>query len=224
MKKYAVIVAGGSGQRMKTDLPKQFLLLKGKPLIYYTIHSFLHAFIDIEIILVLPQQYLTLGHELVAQMQAEKKVQIVAGGASRFASVKNGLQLVRHPSVVFVHDGVRCLVSQKLIKSCYKQALEKGSAVPVVTATDSIRITEGDTHRAVDRNSIQIVQTPQTFHSEILLTAFQQNSDQGFTDEASVVEGTGTQVYLIEGDYNNLKITRPIDLLFAEKLLEQTTF
>ncbi|MCW3113551.1 MAG: 2-C-methyl-D-erythritol 4-phosphate cytidylyltransferase [Segetibacter sp.] len=220
MKKYAVIVAGGSGQRMGSEVPKQFLLLKGKPLIQYTVQAFLLAYVDMQIILVLPVQQLANGRDIIKKMNAEERVQIIAGGATRFDSVKNGLQLVTPSSIVFVQDGVRCLVSQTLIRSCYEQAVDKGSAVPVVTATDSIRIDEGADHYPIDRNKIRIVQTPQTFQSNVLLTAFEQEYDTTFTDEATVVEAAGNKVFLIEGEYNNLKITRPIDLFIAEKLLE----
>jgi 2-C-methyl-D-erythritol 4-phosphate cytidylyltransferase len=222
MKKYAVIVAGGSGQRMGAELPKQFLLLKGKPLLQYTIHSFLEAFSDMQIILVLPQNHLGKGHEIVEKMSVVERVQIVAGGATRFHSVKNGLKHVTHPSVVFVQDGVRCLVSQQLIRNCYQQAVELGSAIPAVAATDSIRIDEGSCHFTIDRNKVRIIQTPQTFQSEILLQAFEQEYSGDFTDEATVVEAAGKKVFLIQGEYNNLKVTRPIDLWIAEKILEQT--
>ena len=221
MKKYAVIVAGGSGQRMGSDLPKQFLLLKGKPLIQYTIQSFLDAYDDMQIILVLPRQQMSHGQDIIRQMNVGDRVQMVSGGTTRFDSVKNGLQAVTSPSIVFVQDGVRCLVSQRLIRSCYNQAVDKGSAVPAVAATDSIRIDEGDLHYTIDRNKIRIIQTPQTFRSEILLEAFNQEYSPAFTDEATVVEAAGHKVFLIEGEYNNLKITRPIDLCIAEKLLEE---
>jgi 2-C-methyl-D-erythritol 4-phosphate cytidylyltransferase len=221
MKKYAVIVAGGSGQRMGTELPKQFLLLKGKPLLYYTINSFLLAFNDIDLILVLPAEHVSKGKDLVKQMRLEEKVQMIVGGKTRFHSVKNGLQLVTSPAIVFVQDGVRCLVSPQLIRNCYEQALVRGSAIPAVAATDSIRIDEGVSHHTVDRNKIRIIQTPQTFQSDILLQAYKQEYRAAFTDEATVVESTGQPVYLIEGDYNNLKITRPLDLCIAEKILDE---
>lgn len=221
MKKYAVIVAGGSGQRMGTEVPKQFLLLKGKPLLHYTIQSFLLAYADLKVILVLPQQHVHKGQQIVNEMGAEERVQITAGGETRFDSVKNGLQLVQQPSIVFVQDGVRCLVSQQLIRNCYEQAIEKGSAIPAVAATDSIRIEDGTSHYSIDRNKVRIVQTPQTFQSGILLEAFKQHYNPAFTDEATVVEAAGNQVFLIDGEYNNLKITRPIDLCIAEKLLEE---
>jgi 2-C-methyl-D-erythritol 4-phosphate cytidylyltransferase len=220
MKKYAIIVAAGSGQRMGAEMPKQFLLLNGKPLLQYTIQSFLYSYQDMNIILVLPQAYILQGQEIITKIDAEEKVQITAGGETRFQSVKNGLAYITHPSVVFIHDGVRCMVSQKLIQNCFEQAIEKGSAVPAVAAIDSIRIDEGFTHYTIDRNKVRIIQTPQTFQSEVLAEAFKQEYDSAFTDEATVVEAAGNKVFLIEGDYNNLKITRPLDLYVAEKILE----
>lgn len=220
MKKYAVIVAGGSGQRMGTATPKQFLLLKSKPLIQYTIQSFLLAYNDMNVILVLPEAYIEKGQEIIKTMNAEDKVQITAGGETRFQSVKNGLTYITHPSVVFVHDGVRCMISQQLIQNCYQQALAMGSAVPAVAATDSIRIDEGTLHYTIDRSKIRIIQTPQTFRSELLAEAFKQEYSETFTDEATVAEAAGNKVFLIEGECNNLKVTRPVDLSIAEKLLE----
>jgi len=221
MKKYAVIVAGGSGLRMGTDLPKQFLLLKGKPVLQYTLQSFLLAYTDLQIILVLPAQQLSKGEEIIKQMNVEERVKIISGGDTRFHSVKRGLGLVTEPSIVFVHDGVRCLVSEALIRRCYQQAVDTGSAIPVVAATDSIRIDEGGSHYPFDRNKIRIVQTPQTFRSDIILQAFNQKYSIDFTDEATVAEAAGNKVFLIEGEYNNLKVTRRIDLFIAEKLLEE---
>ncbi|GEO10000.1 2-C-methyl-D-erythritol 4-phosphate cytidylyltransferase [Segetibacter aerophilus] len=221
MKKYAIIVAGGSGQRMGSEVPKQFLLIKGKPLLQYTLQTFLLTYDDLQIILVLPRQQFNYGEQIVKQMDAEERVQIVAGGPTRFHSVQNGLKQITEPAIVFVHDGVRCLVSVPLIQRCYQQALEKGSAIPAVVATDSIRVVEGTTHLTIDRNNIRIVQTPQTFRSDILLAAFKQEYTEAFTDEATVVEAAGNEVFLIEGEHNNLKITRPLDLFIAEKLLEE---
>ncbi len=221
MKKYAIIVAGGSGVRMGGSVPKQFLPLHGKPILHYTIKAFLDAFSDIDVIVVLPQEHLQRGEALVASVKKNYKVTITCGGATRFNSVKNGLHFVSETSIVFVHDGVRCLVSKELIQRCYHQALEQGSAIPAVAATDSIRLVQGDKHNMVDRNNVRAIQTPQTFQSYVLLSAFEQPYQESFTDEATVVEAMGTNVYLIDGDYNNLKVTRPIDLLIAEKLLEE---
>jgi 2-C-methyl-D-erythritol 4-phosphate cytidylyltransferase len=220
MKKYAVIVAGGSGERMGSSTPKQFLLLLGKPVLYYTIQAFLHTYADIEIVLVLPARHIAKGEELVATLNAKQRITITAGGETRFQSVQNGLRFIATPSVVFIHDGVRCAVSKNLIDRCYRQALEKGSAIPAVAATDSVRIDEGLAHHVIDRNKVKIIQTPQTFQSHILLAAFGQPYQPSFTDEATVVEAAGHKVFLIEGEYNNIKITRPFDLLVAEKLLE----
>jgi 2-C-methyl-D-erythritol 4-phosphate cytidylyltransferase len=221
MKKYAVVVAGGSGKRMGTDLPKQFMLLGGNAVLFYTLKAFLEAYDDMKIILVLPEEHISRGVQIIQKTEGGQRIEITAGGATRFESVQNGLDMVEYDSIVFVHDGVRCMVSKNLIERCYEQAVEKGSAIPAVAATDSIRIDEGSSHYIMDRNKVRIIQTPQTFHSKILLEAFGQKADPSFTDEASVVEAFGTPVHLIEGEYDNLKITRPIDLLIAEKLLDE---
>jgi len=221
-KKVAIITAGGSGTRMGVSTPKQFLLLNNKPLLWYTLNAFYEAFSDISIILVLPSDYLSQGKELVAEMGKEDFVSIVAGGQTRFHSVKNGVDLLDMESIVFVHDGVRCLVTPNLIRACYEQASKLGSAIPVVSATDSIRIVDMNSgHSAIDRNLVKIVQTPQTFKSELLISAFNQAYQDSFTDEATVVEYSGIKTFLIEGDYDNLKITRPVDLLLAESILQK---
>lgn len=219
MQKIAVIVAGGTGQRMGASIPKQFLLLNGKPLLYFTIQRFLETWADLEIILVLPQEHMATGNEIIADIKAASRVKITAGGDSRFQSVKNGLALIKKPAVIFVHDGVRCLVSSDLIKRCYEQTLEKGSAVPAIAATDSIRITNDNHHEVIDRNRVRIIQTPQTFLSEILIPAFDRPYEESFTDEATVVEASGKEVFLVEGEYTNIKITRPADLLIAQQVM-----
>ncbi|HRH61662.1 MAG TPA: 2-C-methyl-D-erythritol 4-phosphate cytidylyltransferase [Chitinophagaceae bacterium] len=219
MKKFAVIVAGGAGTRMGNAVPKQFLLLHGKPVLWYTIDAFLRAYADMQVVLVLPAEYIRAGEEIAAMF--DERISITAGGSTRFDSVKAGLQLVTEESVVFVHDGVRCLISVPLIQRCYNQALLKGSAVPAVAATDSIRIGGDDNHAVADRQQVRIVQTPQTFLSKILLPAFQQTFDERFTDEATVVEKSGETVYLTEGDYNNIKITRPVDMMIAERIIAE---
>ncbi|MFY7899598.1 MAG: 2-C-methyl-D-erythritol 4-phosphate cytidylyltransferase [Chitinophagaceae bacterium] len=221
MKKFGVIVAGGSGTRMGSEIPKQFLQLKGKSIIYHSINAFFNAFENIHIIIVLPKAHIETGRKLQAQFP-NKTLSIVEGGLTRFDSVKNGLQLVEKDSIVFVHDAVRCLVSIEVIKRCYKQAFLKGSAIPAVAATDSIRImTSDETSEVADRNKVRIVQTPQTFVSNLLLPVFEQPYNESFTDEASVVEYAGKAVYLVEGCYSNIKITRPIDLILAEKIMEE---
>lgn len=222
MFKYAIIVAGGSGTRMGSATPKQFLLLNDKPVLYYTIKTFLEAYEDLKIILVLPEEYTDMGREIIDAFFDYNRIQITAGGETRFHSVKNGLKLVDQDSIVFVHDGVRCLASIDLIHRCYQAALEVGSAIPVVHIKDSLRVLRENDSEAIDRNNIVAVQTPQTFHSKILLPAFEIDFKERFTDEASVVEAFGLKISLVEGEEKNIKITRPIDLILAEKILEVT--
>lgn len=221
MKKFAVIVAGGSGSRMGAELPKQFLNILDKPILFYTLQAFLDSFPGLEIILVLQEAYFDTGHKIVASTSDPARTIITAGGETRFHSVKNGLEHIRQHSIVFVHDGVRCLVTPSLIRKCYETALESGNAIPAINAVDSIRIENINGNMPVDRNNIRIIQTPQTFSSEIIKTAFEQEFSETFTDEASVVEKLGIKIHLVDGEDTNIKITRPIDLLLAEKILEE---
>lgn len=220
MNKIAVIVAGGNGTRMNTQLPKQFLLLNGKPVLYYTIDTFLKAYSDLKIILVLPEEYIAAGKEIIDAWFDNSRITITAGGRTRFHSVQNGLGSIEEESIIFVHDGVRCLISTQLVQRCYEAALEYGSAIPVIDCKDSVRVIKGENNEAAERSNIKLVQTPQTFHSKILLPAFTIDFKDKFTDEATVVEAFGLKVHLVEGEENNIKITKPTDLLIAEKLLE----
>ncbi|HMO32007.1 MAG TPA: 2-C-methyl-D-erythritol 4-phosphate cytidylyltransferase [Lacibacter sp.] len=220
MKTYAVIVAGGSGTRMGSVLPKQFLLVQGKPVLYHTIQAFVQAFPGIDVILVLPEEHLELGREIVDGYFDDRQIRLTAGGETRFHSVQNGLRLVQEESIVFVHDGVRCLVSGDLLQRCYNSALETGSAVPVVESRDSLRMLTEEGSEPVDRSRIRLVQTPQTFHSKILQAAFDIDYKERFTDEATVVEAFGLKVTLVPGDPSNIKITTPIDLVVAEQLMQ----
>ena len=219
MKKTAIIVAGGTGQRMGTALPKQFLAIEGKSILLHTIGQFVTAFADINFIIVLPADYIQEGQARITASGLNQPFQFVAGGDTRFQSVKNGLAQVDPESIVFVHDAVRCLLTPALIQRCYQQALEKGSAIPAVSSTDTIRITEGAKHHLVDRANVMMIQTPQTFNAAILQKAFEQAYQPAFTDEANVLEASGKEVYLIEGEYENIKITRPLDLAIAEYIL-----
>lgn len=221
MKKYAVIVAGGAGIRMGGNLPKQFMLLKDKPLLYYTIRAFLNSYNDLQVILVLPVDYTDMGQEIIDAWFDKNRIQIAVGGDTRFQSVKNGLSLIEEDAIVFVHDGVRCLLSQGLIERCYNQALSTGTAIPAIPSKDSIRIVRDEGNEAFDRNKVMLIQTPQTFHSRILIPAFEIDYKDKFTDEATVVEAYGMKVSLVEGEEKNIKITRPVDLLLAEQLLEE---
>lgn len=218
MKKFAVIVAGGSGVRMGTSTPKQFLKLHGKPLLWYSINAFLESFNnEITIILVLPKQHIEQGKKL-ANLFAQP-IQLVIGGETRFNSVKNGLKGVSPNSIVFVHDGVRCLVTPNIIYNCYQMALHKGSAIPCVTAIDSMRWQDKKGNQTLTRDKVKIIQTPQTFKSNLLLKAIAQKYKPQFTDEAAVVESIGKKVHLCESSYENIKITTPIDLLIAKQIL-----
>ena len=204
---------------MNNIVPKQFLLLKGKPVLYYTIDAFLKAYDDCKIILVLPESYVAAGQEIIDTFFDQSRIQITIGGATRFHSVQNGLKLVDEDSVVFVHDAVRCLVSRGLIHRCYEAVLQFGSAVPVTASKDSVRIITDKGNEALRRNSVKLVQTPQAFYSKILLPAFNIDFEDRFTDEATVVEAFGLKIYLVEGEENNFKITLPIDLELAERLI-----
>jgi 2-C-methyl-D-erythritol 4-phosphate cytidylyltransferase len=230
MKKYAVIVAGGSGQRMGTLAPKQFLLLHGKPVLWYTLRVFLDAYEDMDIILVAPEEHMETARTMVHATGSVHRIRMVAGGDTRWRSVYNGLQVIGSPdgagvgpdgeeAVVFVHDGVRCLLSTALVHRCYEQAIRLGSAIPVVASKDSVRVMTGEGSAGVDRSRVKLVQTPQTFLSSVLLPAYAGPFRESFTDEASVVEAHGGKVFLVEGEADNIKITTPIDLVVAGSVL-----
>jgi 2-C-methyl-D-erythritol 4-phosphate cytidylyltransferase len=219
MKKTAIIVAGGTGQRMGTALPKQFLAIEGKSILLHTVDQFVSAFSDINFVIVLPADYIHEGENLIAASGLVHSFLFVAGGDTRFQSVKNGLAQADPASIVFVHDAVRCLLTPDLIQRCYQQAVEKGSAIPAVSSTDTVRIIEGTKHHVVDRANVMMIQTPQTFNAAILKKAFEQAYQPSFTDEANVLEASGKEVYLIEGEHENIKITRPLDLAIAEYIL-----
>lgn len=219
MKKYAVIVAGGSGSRMNSNIPKQFLLIKNKPLLFYTIDVFFKVYDDLEIILVLPEEHISKGQEIIDAWFDNSRISICSGGRTRFHSVQNGLSLIKEESIIFVHDGVRCLLTKDLVVRCYTEAEKSGSAIPVITSKDSVRLLTDEGHIALDRNIVKLVQTPQTFHSKVLLAAFKIDYKDKFTDEATVVEAFGIKVNLIEGEENNIKITTPPDIMLAANLL-----
>lgn len=218
MNKYAIIAAGGSGQRMGAATPKQFLEIQGRPVLWHTVHAFTEAFADMNVVVVAPAATLQEARQICS---AFPRVTVVEGGSTRFQSVSKGLKMVQEESVVFVHDAVRCLVTPELIRRCYEQAVSKGSAIPSIAVNDSIRVVEGEGHKVIDRNLVRIIQTPQTFLSRILLPAFEVHDDPAFTDEATVVEASGVAVHLIEGEQTNIKITRPVDLLLSEQVLAQ---
>ena len=222
MKKIALIVAAGKGSRMNNDIPKQFLLIKNRPVLYYTLKAFFDSFNDIEIILVLPEEHMGKGQEIIDGYFDNSRCRLCEGGRTRFHSVQNGLSLIKNNNaIIFVHDGVRCMVSPKLIHQCYESAVINGNAIPAVASMDTVRLVIASGNKIADRNKVKLIQTPQTFHSKILLPAFKIDYKEAFTDEASVIEAYGIKVHLVEGEKNNIKITTPIDLQLAELLLTE---
>ena len=205
---------------MGGNVPKQYLFLKEKPVVYYSVKAFLEAYDDLQIILVLPVAFTDLGEEIIDAYFDKQRIKITTGGDTRFQSVKNGLRLIEEESIIFVHDAVRCLVSTDLIRRCCELAMETGSAIPVVPARDSIRFINQDGSETIDRSKVVMVQTPQTFHSKILLLAYEIDYKDKFTDEATVVEAYGLKVSLTEGEETNIKITRPMDLIIAENIID----
>lgn len=220
MNKYAVIVAGGSGSRMNSAVPKQFLLLKNKPVLFYTLETFLNAYDDLKIILVLPEEHVATGQEIIDAWFDYKRIKIAVGGRTRFHSVQNGLQLIDEESIVMVHDAVRCLLSTALIHRCYAAALESGAAIPVIDCKDSVRFVSAHGNESLERANVKLVQTPQAFLSTILIPAYNIDYKEKFTDEATVVEAFGMKVQLVDGEEENIKITHPIDILCAEQILD----
>lgn len=218
---YIVIVAGGQGVRMGTALPKQFLNIGGKPILYYTIKAFLDSVPQSNIVVVLPENDISKFQIVLTHFESGINLTIVEGGNNRFESVKNGLKNIPNNAIILVHDGVRPFISSALISKCISEAYAKGSAIPVIKVEESIRQISGNSSKAVDRSAFRIVQTPQVFKSEIILPAFEQNYQQNFTDEASVVESFGREINLIEGEKSNIKITTQEDLERAEYILTQ---
>lgn len=217
---YVVIVAGGQGTRMGAALPKQFLDLNGKPVLYHTIKAFKEALPDAHIILVLPAHQISYAQMVLQHFPERMDLTLVTGGDTRFESVRNGVRDIPADAVVFVHDGVRPMVSSTLIQRCYEQAVEKGSAIPAIAVADSIRMQEGTATGIIDRDRLRAIQTPQTFKASLLLPAMQQPYEPSFTDEATVVEKSGHEVFLIEGERFNIKITTPEDMIIAEALMK----
>lgn len=216
-----LLVAGGKGLRMGSAIPKQFLPLNDKPVLYYAAKTFIDTFPDIKIILVLPEEHISYGNILLQAFSHRIDLTIVTGGLTRFHSVQNGLKETDDESIVFIHDAVRPFISKDMLMRCYEQAIEKGSAIPAITVTDSIRQWNGTEFIAINRDHLRSIQTPQTFKASIIKKAFEQEYNETFTDEATVLEYTGAKAHLTEGLKTNIKITSPEDLLIAEALLQQ---
>ena len=218
---YIIIVAGGKGLRMGSDIPKQFLPIGGKPVLMRTLERFRSYDANLQIILVLPEAQQDYWHELCEQYHFDVKYQLANGGQTRFHSVQNGLALVPDDAegVVGVHDGVRPFPSIEVIRKCYATAREKKAVIPVIPVVETVRHLEGDKSATVPRDDYRLVQTPQTFDIQLLKAANRQPYNEGFTDDASVVESYGHEITLVEGNRENIKITTPYDLKIAEVLL-----
>lgn len=219
MKKFALLVAGGSGSRMNSSVAKQFMELGGKPVLMHTFECFANYDADIEFVLVLPEKEVEYWKYLCEKHRFKIGHKLAFGGKHRFQSVKNGLEMIHGEGVVFIHDGVRPLVSATTLENCYLTAIEKGNALPVVPINESVRFADEDGNKTVDRSKYWLVQTPQTFKTEIIRKAYDQNYLEKFTDDASVLEESGETIHLVKGNRENIKITYPEDLVVARSFL-----
>ena len=218
---YIIIVAGGKGLRMGSDIPKQFLPIDGLPVLMRTIRRFREYDADINIILVLPKSQQDYWHSLCKEYQFDERYSIADGGETRFHSVSNGLSLIpdNAEGVVGVHDGVRPFPSIDVIARCYETARHQGAVIPVIPVVETVRHLEDNDSRTVSRDEYRLVQTPQTFDIQLLKRAYRQPFTPMFTDDASVVEALGDTITLVEGNRENIKITTPFDLKIAEAIL-----
>ena len=218
---YIIIVAGGKGLRMGSDIPKQFLPIGGKPVLMRTLERFREYSDDIQIILVLPEAQQEYWHQLCDEYHFDVEYTLANGGQTRFHSVQNGLAKVPDDAqgVVGVHDGVRPFPSIEVIKNCYETARTAKAAIPVIPVVETVRQLDGDSSLTVPRDQYRLVQTPQTFDIQLLKAANNQPYNDGFTDDASVVEAFGHKITLVEGNRENIKITTPYDLKIAEVLI-----
>ncbi len=219
MEKYILIVAGGKGLRMNSEIPKQLTEIKGKPLLMWTFEAFNFLKQKARFILVLNADLIGEWNRLCHEHHFNFHHEIVEGGPRRFHSVKRGLSLVPNNSVVAIHDSVRPLVSEKVIRESFAVAERKGNAIAAISINDSIRETDASINWSVDRNRYKIIQTPQTFVSDKIKRAYLQSYHEKFTDDASVLEATGEKINIVEGNHENIKITTPNDLVYAAALL-----
>jgi 2-C-methyl-D-erythritol 4-phosphate cytidylyltransferase len=220
MQQHIIIVAGGSGARMMSDVPKQFLLLGGKPVLMHTISRFYNYNPAINIVLVLAENHIGIWKELCAEYSFNIEHTIALGGPTRFHSVKSGLSKIPNADgVVGVHDGARPLVSQQLIAHCYTTAAKYGNAIPAIAPAETVRQVDGPASKQLNRNNIRLVQTPQCFKIHQLKKAYESPFNEVFTDDASVAEDAGERIHLVEGEKFNLKITTPEDMDIAAVLI-----
>lgn len=223
MKKYAIIVAGGTGSRMQGEVPKQFMLLNSKPVILYSIEAF-HSFDPlIQIILVVHPDYLALWEQLTKEFKISIPFQVVMGGKTRFDSVKNGMKLIKEDGFVAVHDAARPVISAEFIRNLFSAASTFGSAIPAIPLYDTIREIVGDTSHQADRTFLRAVQTPQVFKVSELQRAYTQPYQPNFTDDGSVMEAAGFSIHLTDGKQANIKITHLQDIAVADILIKNLT-
>ncbi len=218
-KKAVVIVAGGSGKRMKSEVPKQFIDLADRPILMHTINKFYQFDQQIHVVLTLPFEHIETWNRLCTEHRFTIAHDIIPGGNERFFSVQNGLSKVSDDCLVAIHDGVRPLVSEEVINKTYFSAQKHGGAIPVIHPGESIRQRSIKGSKAVNRDQFVLVQTPQTFKSNLIKEAYQLPYKKNFTDDATVFEAAGHTIHLVEGNQENIKITRPSDLVFAEAIL-----
>lgn len=215
-------MAGGSGSRMQSSLPKQFMILGGEPVVARTINTFYEALPGAEIVVVLPEEHIPLWRNLTARFDVAPH-RTVCGGKERFDSVKNGIKaLSEEVEYIAIHDGVRALVSKRLIIGTMLEVERCDAVIPVVDAVDSYRVVDGDESKVISRSQLRIVQTPQVFRSDILRRAYEQEFDTRFTDDATVVESLGVKITLFDGERSNIKLTTPEDMIYAEAMLQQS--
>lgn len=220
MKRFAVIVAGGKGLRMGNEIPKQFLLLQGKPILLWSLEAFAAFDPTIECTVVLPESQIAYWKELCKKHSCSVPHAVVAGGAERFNSVQNGLRTISGDGVVAVHDGVRPLLTGTMLQEGFEMASDFASAVPYIDSIDSLRIIDGDRTKTLDRSLIKRIQTPQIFDAVQLKEVMDVSYNPKFTDEASVWEHSGRMLHFYKGDSRNIKITTPEDLQIAELFLK----
>lgn len=224
VKKSVIIVAGGSGSRMSSDIPKQFLLIGNRPILMHTIKRFSDYEKTIQIILVLPSFQQLFWQSLCQKYEFTIPHTIANGGETRFHSVKNGMEFISDDCIVAIHDGVRPLVSKETIERCFEIAAKKGNAIPAIEVVDSLRFVDKNENKSVSRNNYRLIQTPQVFKSSFIKKAFEQEYIPSFTDDASVLEKMGETLFLVEGNKENIKITTPYDLLIANAILNANNF
>ena len=218
LEKHVLIVAGGNAKRMGHSLPKQFLLLRDKPVLFHSFYAF-QFLNDVKFTLVLNSEYFDYWTNICDSMGFDIPHHIAEGGPSRFHSVKSGLKNIPHSSLVLIHDASRPFVSKETILKVIDVATLKGNAIPAIEVTDSIREISVSNNKIIDRNKLRAIQTPQAFHSSLIKAAYNQTYNKTFTDDASVLEATGTKINIVAGNTENIKLSNPIDLVIGKSIL-----